>query len=69
MLHLRAPAPAVIEVTNIAGRPSMLDAFSYKKDAPAPDCVKKAPFNIKSPSDLQFHFLHSLFDERKCLVT
>jgi hypothetical protein len=68
-LHLRTPAPAVIEATSIGGRADMLEALAYVEEvAPAPDRVKNAPFNIRSPSDLQFQFCHSPFDESKCFV-
>jgi len=39
-LHLRTPAPAVIEATSIGGRADMLEALAYVEDAPAPDGVK-----------------------------
>ncbi|KAK6930914.1 Chaperonin Cpn60/GroEL/TCP-1 family [Dillenia turbinata] len=64
-----APAPMVIELTRVDGLALKLDALAWLEEAPAPDALKKAPFSIKSPSDLQFQFLHSLSGAASCLVT
>lgn len=68
-LQLSEPAVMVIEPTRVDGLALRLYALAQLEDAPAPDCRKQAPFNSKSPSDLQFQCFHSLSDATSCLVT
>lgn len=63
------PAFMVSWSIRIADLASKLDASSYLKASPSPEGTKKAPFTIKSPSDLQSHLFHSFSPVSTLFVT
>ena len=60
-MHLTKPAKRVNLLTKCPGFALITSCLCLCSVLTGlPDSTKKAPFSIKSPSDLQFHDLHSL---------